>query len=226
MSVTERGAAAAESFVAPGSPGVDPEKRRCSVCKRHPEECVCGQIPRAQARTHVVFLQHARERLSQSNTGLLAHRILAGSQLITIGSLDNPREFSALDSPERDLLVLYPRADAEVLTTAHGSPGRAMGLVVLDATWPQARRMTRRVQPLFAKRYVQLPPGLVARWQMRKMHRTGRLGTAEALAWALEILGDTEAADAIRAGLELVASKIYSIRGKTHPDDEPTSERP
>jgi DTW domain-containing protein YfiP len=71
-------------------------------------------------------------------------------------------------------------------------------LIVLDATWSQARRMNRKLDALRGLPTLRLPDEPVPTARLRTSPGEGRVSTIEAIARALRILEGEEAA----AGLE------------------------
>ena len=115
-----------------------------------------------------------------------------------------------------DSYVLFPQAGCPVgprgLPPAR--PGRSIALVVLDATWSQARKMSQRIPGLRRLPFARLPDGAAPRFCLRKSPRPGQLGTAEAAALALDLLGEAEGARKLREALSLMARAALRERGK------------
>ena len=126
-------------------PGSYHKELRCEFCHLPEPLCVCELLPRVETPFELLVIQHRMERKSASNTGTVATRILHPSQLLDYPGTATPAIEAALagDAPR---LLLYPMARAEPLTPAHLAPGTR--LIVLDATWRQARRMYRKLGPL------------------------------------------------------------------------------
>ncbi|MBI4604902.1 MAG: DTW domain-containing protein [Planctomycetes bacterium] len=205
---------------APAMLYIDPRKSRCNACKQAVAACLCAALPRVALPLRVIVLQHWRERNSQSNTGTLVSRVLAGSEVARVGCPGAPIDPSLLSDPATDYRVLFPFAGAPVVSPEDGAqrPARRTALVVLDATWPQARRMWRRVPGLRGLRFVRLPEDAVPLWRLREPPRPGRLSTIEAVALALEMMGHPGGAGALRAALGIVAPRILAVRGRrAHP---------
>ena len=175
---------------------------RCLICK-YPFavtgrggvqlDCMCAAIPRVETRTRVVILRHHTERDRSSNSGRLAHLALPNSALVDYGGRPD-------GSVGREIATPLPSLDGAWLLFPEGEPLRAAPavpprqLVVLDATWAQARRMYRKLAELRGLPILRLPdlPMPVAR--LRSAPAPGRVSTIEAIARALRILeGDAVA---------------------------------
>jgi DTW domain-containing protein len=191
---------------------------RCPACKRSAARCACALLPRARPRTRVVVIQHALDRTVCSNTGSLVERVLAGSVLIPYGDRRRPLDLAPLAEPGRRFRVLFPLENAVPIGPPSDGDGPeaegGAGLIVLDATWSQARKMAQRIAALRGLPFVRLPDGLVPRHALRIAPARGQLGTAEAVAAALRALGDDEAADALLRALAEVARTVLGERGK------------
>jgi tRNA-uridine aminocarboxypropyltransferase len=167
----------------------------------------------------VLVIQQARERKSQSNTGALLAKVLANSKLVLHGLRGALADLSDLEDPRSDAVVLFPVHDVPVVSneSVPEVPGRRRILVVLDATWPQARRMSQRIRQVRRLPFVRLPDGAAPRFILRKPRRPGFLATAEAVALALHLLGEATAAAAVRDGLSTVVRTVLEERGRPVP---------
>jgi len=170
--------------------------------------------------TAVVIIQHAHERKSQSNTGSMLAWILRNSSLHLHGGPGVPLDLSVLRQADVDCAVLFPWSGAPVVSAdALGRrPGRRQCLVVLDATWSQARKMAQRIPEVRRLPFLRLSDDAAPRYRLRKPLGPGLLGTGEAVALALELLGEAGAAAAVRVGLSIVARNVLMERGKLRRD--------
>jgi DTW domain-containing protein YfiP len=146
-------------------------------------DCLCADIPAVAARTRVVIVRHHLERHRSSNSGRLAHLALANSALVEYP--DEP--LPALDGAH----LVFPIGEPAVAPPA---PPPAQ-LVVLDATWSQARRMYRKLDALRGLPALHLPPAAMPTARLRAAPAPGRVSTIEAIARALRLVeGDPVAA--------------------------------
>ncbi|MEM7233765.1 MAG: tRNA-uridine aminocarboxypropyltransferase [Planctomycetota bacterium] len=195
-------------------------ENRCSVCRLNEAECVCAELPRAPSGVEICLLQHATERDSESNTGALAAHVISNTRFIRYGSPDSTFDLTTLWEPEADDYVFFPREGAPVIGSESMPKvdGRLRRLIVLDATWRKGTRMLRRVIRSHPEgrpcSVVQLPRESKPRYSLRRPVRPGQMGTAEAVAIALERLGETEAASALNAALEITLPRILARRGR------------
>ena len=93
---------------------------------------MCALVPRVAARTRVVIVRHVLERWKPSNTARLAALALAGCEVWPYGGASHPD----WDSLGEEAWLLFPEAGARPAAAPRT-------LVVVDGSWPQARRRRR-----------------------------------------------------------------------------------
>ena len=138
-------------------------------------------------RTRVVIVRHHLERFRSSNSGRLAHLALPNSSIVEHGGSAGPARLTDLDGA----WLLFP--EGEPVHAAPVPPPKT--LVVLDATWSQARRMYRKLDVLRGLPLLRLPDEPMPAARLRESPGPGRVSTIEAIARALRLLeGDPVAA--------------------------------
>ena len=162
----------------------------CRVCGLWERFCVCEFLPRLQSRAEVLLVQHSSELLRQSNTGRLVEKMVSPSKIAFWGAENNPFDPSVLQEPETNYLVLYPRPTARTLESAdiEGPQGEKTCLVLLDATWAQAKSMSRRIPQLKGLPFLSLPQEETPAWKLRRSPSKGFCCTLEAVYRALSII--------------------------------------
>jgi DTW domain-containing protein YfiP len=165
---------------------LDPGHERCERCLFQRRVCLCAAIPTLATRTRIVIVRHHLERHRSSNSGRLAHLALPNSELVEHGGLAGPARLPALDGA----WLLFPAGEA---ARAAPAPPPAQ-LVVLDATWSQARRMYRKLAALRGLPILRLPDAPMAAARLREAPAPGRVSTIEAIARALRLLEGEDAA--------------------------------
>jgi DTW domain-containing protein len=151
-------------------------------------------------RTRVVIVRHYLERHRSSNTGRLAALALSNSEIIEHGG---PYGEALLDTT--NAVLVFP-AGAQ---PAHLPVVMPQKLIVLDASWSQARRMWRKIDALRGVPTLSLPKLSAPAARLRKSPADGMVSTIEAIAAALRLLEG----DAVYAPLDqLFATVVENMR--------------
>lgn len=179
-----------------------------------PATCVCGSLPRFRFSTPVVIVQHNRERHKPTNTGRLFARMVEGTALLPYGIEGRPFDAGPLGDPSIEWRVLFPRKGAPVLDP---DDGRRIGFVVLDGTWSQCARMSRRVPVVADLPCVALPPGPPPIWTVRTQHTVHGKSTFEAALQALQLREGADAVAPLRDAFAFVTDRLLRLKGKQAP---------
>ena len=159
---------------------------RCAKCFLLDALCLCDGITPIACGARIVVLRHVLERRRNSNTGRLVGAALGGALVLDYAVPEAPIDVGALAGP--DSALLYPRPGTPLLT----SPRR---VIVLDASWSQARRMAQRIAPLRQMATLSLPAPVWELPRMREGKAPEQMSTAESAIAALRLLGESAAAD-------------------------------
>ena len=137
---------------------------------------MCADLACIRSNTEIVLIRHVREAWLTSNTGRLAALMLSNVRVLPYGGGD---PFDETPLCGDDTWLLFPDAKPEV------PPGRPRRLVVLDATFRQARRMSRKISGLhrLPRWTLDVPP--LRTPGRRRPPRPDGLSTIEAIALAL-----------------------------------------
>lgn len=159
---------------------------RCPRCLLQQRVCLCAAIPTIATRTRIVIVRHHLERWRSSNSGRLAHLALPNSEIVEHGGHGGVAVLPPLDGA----WLLFPEGEPAV----HPEPAPRQ-LVVLDATWSQARRMFRKLAALRGLPILRLADHAMPAARLRESPSPGRVSTIEAIARALRLIeGDAVAA--------------------------------
>ena len=142
-----------------------------------PRACLCDAVPVVMTRTRIVIVRHHLEKWRASNTGRLAHLALPNSEIVEYG-----RERAVAMPPLDGAWLVWPEGDAR----DDAPPPRQ--IVVLDASWSQARRMYRKLSALRGLPVLRLPDAAMPAARMRESPGPGRVSTIEAIARALRVI--------------------------------------
>lgn len=184
------------------SRGRDPRCQRCGLAQ---PLCVCAAVRPQANRTEILIVRHAQERSKSSNTGRLAALALRRATLFDHGAPEAPLDADSLARP--GTWLLFP--EGPPLAGPPSPPPER--LIVLDGTWHQARRMRQRITALRGLPVLNLPPG-VDRPRMRRAPRAGHMATIEAIAAALQLLDEPDAASALLDLYDLVVDRTARSR--------------
>lgn len=178
---------------------------RCERCFFPLAQCLCAEVPRVETRTRVIILRHVHEAWRLSNTGRLAALALPNLELHNYGL--RPDLQPPLPTLPQGTWLLYPDESA---TPVPAPP--PTGLLVLDGTWTQARRMLHRLPFLRALprlSFATAPEGP----RQRIPPHPGGMSTLEAIAEALAVLEGEGAAQPLRDFHRLLAERAIRLRG-------------
>ena len=132
-----------------------------------------------------MIVRHHRELHRSSNSGRLAHLALPNSEIIEHGGPGGSAVLPDLDGA----WLVYPVGEPTVVAPV--VPPKQ--LVVLDATWSQARRMYRKLD-VRRLPILRLPDDAMATARMRASPGPGQVSTLEAIAGALGLVENPEIA--------------------------------
>lgn len=187
----------------------------CLRCRRPSSACWCGNLTPLQTATRVVFLQHPRESRVAIGTARIAHLGLAGSEIHEgVEFAGNTRIHSLLSQPGTALL--FP-GEGSVPPDELGIPPTT--LLVIDGTWPQARKMVALNPALQALPRIGFVPRRPGNYRIRKEPAEHCVATVEAV---VEVLAAFERDDArfaplLRAFESMVDRQIAAAAARVGP---------
>lgn len=202
---TERLARSAKPFLARGGP----HGARCPGCRLVPSHCLCGVRPVLATHAGVCLLMADIEPLKPSNTGWLIADVVPDTFAFGWArTVVDPKLLDLLADPQWQAYVVFPgefvlpeRVITTLLpTTAHVK--RPL-FVLLDATWPEARKMFRKSPYLQHLPVLSLQPDQLSRYRLRRSTREDHFCTSEVAALCLELAGETHAAQTLEAYLDV-----------------------
>jgi len=211
---TERLARSLKPFVARGS-----RAPRCPQCRVMFSHCLCGLRPRLTTRAGVCLIMCDIEPLKPSNTGWLIADVVPDTRAFgwTRTSVD-PALIALLADPQWQPYLVFPgeyvapeRLVYDVLPSTATATKRPL-FVLLDATWPEARKMFRKSPYLNHLPVLTLRPELISRYQLRRSRREDHFCTAEVAALCLTLAGEQHAADTLDAYLDVFTDHYVSAR--------------
>ena len=168
--------------------------------------CICDALPALALATRICLVIHTNELKKSSNTGRLALRALANSEMRVRGELGAALDLSDLLSARYRTFLFYPSKDAQELNSdLLEEDARPIQLIVPDGSWRQAGKMLYRHPELKHIPRVKLGAAAAPKYYMRAQHRPEGMATLQAIAHALGII---EGAAVEAALLKLYDAKI------------------
>ena len=179
---------------------------RCDRCRLAHRWCICAGFQAITCPVAVDVLIHHREFMRPTSTGRLINRVIPASRHHHFRR-ETPPVREAVVLPGRTLWILHPRGEP----LPAGVPPAEVQVLLLDASWPEAARMTLTVAPW--GRLVRLPPAGPSRFRLRVQELGGNYSTVEALLFLLAGLGLTKEEAQLRLQFELHVYAGLRARG-------------
>ena len=220
---SERLARSSKPFLARGGSRVE----RCAGCRLPASHCLCSLQPAVAARAGVCLLMADIEPLKPSNTGWLIADVVADTFAFGWARTEvDPALLALLADPQWQPYVVFPgeyvlpeRVVTELLAlpaTDSASAKRPL-FILLDATWPEARKMFRKSPYLDRLPVLSLQPQQLSRYRLRRSRCEAHLCTSEVAALCLELAGDHAAALALEAYLDVFTHHYLQAKNQLPP---------
>ena len=197
-------ARSAKPFLARGGP----RGERCSGCRLVPSHCLCALRPAVTVYAGVCLLMADIEPLKPSNTGwLIADAVADTFAFGWARTVVDPALLALLADPQWQPYLVFPGefvAAERVVTAVQASASAKRPLfVLLDATWPEARKMFRKSPYLDHLPVLSLQSEQLSRYRLRRSQRDSHFCTSEVAALCLELAGEPHAAQTLEAYLDV-----------------------
>ena len=208
---TERLARSSKPFLARGGAKAE----RCAGCRLVVSHCLCAARPTVATRAGVCLIMADIEPLKPSNTGWLIADVVADT--FAFGWARTEVDPALLADPQWQPYVVFPGEfveDARVVTqliqrndaqtgSAYAQPTKRPLFILLDATWPEARKMFRKSPYLDNFPVLSLQSEQISRYKLRRSRRDDHFCTSEVAALCLELASETSAAQTLEAYLDV-----------------------
>jgi len=222
---TARLARSTRPFLARGGP----HGERCGGCRLILSHCICALRPVVPTRAGVCLIMAEHEALKPSNTGWLIADVVPDTMAFAWARTEvDPALLAVLADPQWQPYVVFPGefvAPERVITqllpeqdgadanepTAASTKKRPL-FILLDATWPEARKIFKKSPYLEQFPVLSLLPEQLSRYRLRRSRRDEHLCTSEVAGLCLQLAGDVFAAQTLEAYLD-VFSEHY-LRAK------------
>uniref|UniRef100_UPI00286C9A5F tRNA-uridine aminocarboxypropyltransferase n=1 Tax=Polaromonas sp. TaxID=1869339 RepID=UPI00286C9A5F len=202
-------ARSSKPFLARGGP----RGERCAGCRLVPSHCICALRPAVPTRAGVCLVMADIEPLKPSNTGWLIADVVADTFAFGWARTEvDPALLALLADPQWQPYLVFPGefvAPGRVVTevppvdTGESKEGKRPLFVLLDATWPEARKMFRKSPYLDHLPVLSLQSGQLSRYRLRRSQRDDHFCTSEVAALCLALAGETHAAQTLQAYLDV-----------------------
>lgn len=216
----ERLAQSTRPFVARGS-----RAPRCAGCRVIESYCLCAWKPNVHATSAVCLLMYDTEPLKPTNTGWLIADVIKDTQAFSWSRTDVDARLPALlNDPQWQPYIVFPGefvAPERVVTEVAVGEGKRPLFILLDATWPEARKMFRKSPYLDRLPVLSLAPEQMSRYRLRRSKRDDHFCTAEVAALCLELAGDQQAGEVLDAYLDVFSAHYLGAKFQLaiDPDD-------
>lgn len=221
-------ARSSKPFLARGGP----RGERCAGCRLLPSHCLCALRPQLTVRAGVCLIMADIESLKPSNTGWLVADVVADTFAFGWARTEvDPALIALLADPQWQPYLVFPGefVDAERVVT-NVQPADAQGkrplFVLLDATWPEARKMFRKSPYLDKLPVLSLQSEQLSSYKLRRSQRDEHFCTSEVAALCLALAGETQAAEVLEAYLDVFTDHYLKAKQQQPVDaDDAAHER-
>jgi DTW domain-containing protein YfiP len=196
---------------------------RCAGCRLLPSHCICAVRPDVATQAGVCLLMADIEPLKPSNTGWLIADVVKDTFAFGWSRTQvDPAVLRLLADPQWQPFVVFPGefvAPERVVQTIQTEATEKRPLfIVLDATWPEARKMFRKSPYLDALPVLSLNPEQVSLYQLRRSRRDDHFCTSEVVSLCLDLVGEAFAAQTLQAYLDVYTHHYLQAKHQLPPD--------
>ncbi|MBT9490416.1 MAG: DTW domain-containing protein [Rubrivivax sp.] len=195
------------------------KRERCAGCRLLPSHCLCALRPVVPTRVGFCLLMADIEPLKPSNTGWLIADVVPDTFAFGWSrTVPDPALLALLADPRWLPMVVFPGEYVAPERVVHTLPppgdgaGRSPLFILVDGTWTEARKMLRRSPYLDGLPVLSLQPDQVSLYQLRRSRRDDHFCTSEVAALCLQLAGETQAASALAAYLDVFTHHYLQAR--------------
>jgi DTW domain-containing protein YfiP len=211
-------ARSAKPFMARG--GIKGE--RCPGCRLAPSYCICALRQQLPTQAAMCLLMADTEPLKPSNTGWLIADVVKDTFAFGWARTEvDPALLVLLADSQWQPVVVFPGDFVETERVVHEvtvTNGHKRPLfILLDATWPEARKMFRKSPYLNGLPVLSLNPEQVSNYKLRRSRRVDHFCTSEVASLCLELVGEAHAAQSLQAWLEVYTHHYLQAKHQLSP---------
>ena len=196
-----------------------PKGERCAGCRLILSHCLCALRPAVATQAGMCLIMADIEPLKPSNTGWLIADVVADTFAFGWSrTAVDPALLALLADPQWQPYVVFPGefvAPERVVTEVRPVDGLAEKkplFVLLDATWPEARKMFRKSPYLNHLPVLSLQAGQLSSYRLRRSTRDEHLCTSEVAAACLGLAGESHAAEVLAVYLEVFTLQYLNAK--------------
>jgi DTW domain-containing protein YfiP len=183
---------------------------------------MCALRPAVPTRAGVCLLMADIEPLKPSNTGWLIADVVADTWAFGWARTEvDPALLTLLADPQWQPYLVFPgefvapeRVVTDVLPVdaTEGAVAKRPLFVLLDATWPEARKMFRKSPYLDKLPVLSLQAERISRYKLRRSKRDDHFCTSEVASLCLELAGEAHAAQTLDAYLDVFTHRYLQAK--------------
>jgi len=193
---------------------------RCAGCRLVVSHCLCALRPSVAVRAGMCLIMADIEALKPSNTGWLVADVVADTFAFGWARTEvDPALLALLLDPQWQPYLVFPEAfvpGGRVVTEVQASRSNGHStsnsnnkrplFVLLDATWPEARKMFRKSPYLDKLPVLNLQSEQLSNYKLRRSQQDSHFCTSEVAALCLALGGEALAAQTLGAYLDVFTS--------------------
>ena len=189
---------------------------RCAGCRLVLSHCLCALRPVVPGCAGVCLIMFDIEPLKPSNTGWLVADVVPDTFAFGWSRTEaDPALLVLLADPQWQPYVVFPGEfvpGGRVVTEVQATPGKRPLFVLLDATWPEARKMFRKSPYLDPLPVLSLQSEQLSNYKLRRSQRDEHFCTVEVAALCMALSGDTLVAQTLEAYLDVFTHHYLQAR--------------
>ena len=188
----------------------------CAGCRLVISHCLCALRPGVSTQAGVCLIMCDIEPLKPSNTGWLIADVVEDTAAFGWARTEvDPALLAMLADPQWQPYLVFPGefvAAERVVTNVSIQAGKRPLFVLLDATWPEARKMFRKSPYLNHLPVLSLQPEQLSRYRLRRSKREDHFCTSEVAALCMELAGESHAAQTLEAYLDVFTAHYLQAK--------------
>jgi DTW domain-containing protein YfiP len=197
-------------------------RERCAGCRLVLSHCLCAWRPSVPTRAGICLLMADVEPLKPSNTGWLIADLVADTFAFGWARTEtDPALLALLRDPQWQPVVVFPGEYVAPERLVHDlvppasrpgeTPQRPL-FILLDATWPEARKMFRKSPYLDHLPVLSLAPEQISRYRLRRSRRDDHFCTSEVASLCMALANEPLAASTLEAYLDVFSHHYLQAR--------------